>query len=165
MPTPAAFSAPRARLPRAAALPLLGLTLIGGLAGCASTPAPAEPGTGSSAPEPPAAESPTAPEAPAGSAFADGTYTADGDYFAPSGPESVTVTVTLADGAVADVQVVGHATDPQAKQHQAEFVGGIAAAVVGKPIEGLAVDRVAGSSLTGQGFNAALDDIRAQAQG
>ncbi len=131
--------------------PIAVLSLVGAvgvLAGCAA----------------PAADAP-APAAPAEAAtsFSDGTYTADGDYFAPSGPESVTVTVTVADGTVTDVEVVGHATDREAKDHQADFAGGIAAAVVGKPLAGLSVDRVAGSSLTGQGFNAALDAIRADA--
>ncbi len=119
------------------------------LAGCA---------TGTPAPAAPPAEAPAAD-----ASFTDGTYTADGGYVAPSGPESVTVTLTIADGTVTAVDVVGHATDLEAKSHQADFIGGISAAVVGKPLAGLAVDRVAGSSLTGKGFNAALDTIRTDA--
>lgn len=141
-------------LRRAAVLPVIGLSVAGGLAACAAP--------GASAPAP-ATESTSAPQGAGGGEFADGTYTADGDYVAPSGPESVTVTLTVADGVVTAVEVVGHATDPQAKSHQAEFIGGISAEVVGKPLAGLSVDRVAGSSLTGRGFNAALDAIRADA--
>lgn len=128
---------------RTAVIAFSTLSAVGLLAGCAG-------GTAGTA-------------APSSTGFADGTYTADGDYLAPSGPESVTVTVTVAADAVTAVEVVGHATDPQAKEHQAEFIGGIASVVVGKPLAGLAVDRVAGSSLTGKGFNAALDAIRADA--
>ena len=147
---------------RTALLPLLGLTVMGGLAACAAptttTPEPAGTTDDGTTTE-------TAPDTAAGGTgdFADGTYTADGGYVAPSGPETVTVTVTLAEGVVTAVEVVGHASDPQAKSHQADFAGGISAEVVGKSIEGLSVDRVAGSSLTGQGFNTALDEIRAEA--
>lgn len=157
---------------RTVVLAFSGLSAIGLLAGCASgTPDSGTPtsdtttsnsSTGSrgaiASTMPPAVN-----DASADSGFADGTYSADGQYIAPSGPESVTVTVTLADGAVTAVDVVGHASDPQAKRHQSDFISGIAAVVVGQPIEGLAVDRVAGSSLTGQGFNAALDTIRSEA--
>ena len=62
------------------------------------------------------------------------------------------------------MSVVGEATDPQAKRHQAEFSDGIAAAVVGKSIDEISVDRVAGSSLTSGGFNAAIETIKAEAQ-
>ena len=58
--------------------------------------------------------------------YADGTYTADGSYNAPSGTESITVEVTLADDKITEITVTPHATDPTAKGHQAEFVGGIA---------------------------------------
>lgn len=132
---------------RTALVAFSGLVSVGALAGCAAPTAPAD------APS----------DVPVDVSFADGTYTADGNYVAPSGPESVTVTLTIADGDVSAVEVVGHATDPEAQSHQADFVGGISAAVVGKPLAGLSVDRVAGSSLTGKGFNQALDAIRADA--
>ncbi|HWK19896.1 MAG TPA: hypothetical protein VNR37_03885 [Microbacteriaceae bacterium] len=143
------------------------LSAVGLLAGCATpTPEPAPSVTEAPTTAPPVEPTTSTAAEPAPvveDGFADGTYTADGAYVAPSGPETITVTVTLADGAVAAVEVAGHASDPQARRHQADFISGIAAAVVGQPIEGLAVDRVAGSSLTGQGFNAALDAIRAEA--
>jgi uncharacterized protein with FMN-binding domain len=149
---------------RTALLPLLGLTVVGGLAACAA-PAATTPDTVETTDTTVTTPETTAPDTSGSdtSGFADGTYTADGGYVAPSGPETVTVTVTLADGVVTAVEVVGHASDPQAKSHQADFAGGIAAEVVGKSIEGLSVDRVAGSSLTGAGFNTALDEIRSEA--
>lgn len=141
------------------------LSAIGLLAGCAPvTSAPVVPAAGeSSSTTVPAAATQSAAPAAAGS-VSDGTYTADGSYVAPSGPETITVTLTLASGAITAVEVAGAARDPQARRHQSDFISGIAAVVVGQPIEGLAVDRVAGSSLTGQGFNAALDAIRAEAE-
>lgn len=95
--------------------------------------------------------------------YADGTYTESGDYQAPSGAETVEVTVTLADNVITDVEVVGDATDAQAKLHQGEFTDGIADLVVGKNIDEISVDKVGGSSLTSGGFNAAIEAIKADA--
>lgn len=95
--------------------------------------------------------------------YADGTYTESGSYNAPSGTETVEVTVTLADNVITDVSVVGEASDPQAKRHQGEFSDGIAAAVVGKNIDEISVDKIGGSSLTSGGFNEAIDAIKADA--
>ena len=61
------------------------------------------------------------------------------------------------------VEVVGDATDPEAKLHQQQFIDGIGAIVVGKNIDELQVDRVGGSSLTSGGFNAAVEAIKADA--
>jgi len=95
--------------------------------------------------------------------LADGQYSATGDYVAPSGPESVDVTLTLVDGVVTELSVKGNATDPEAKQYEAKFVSGIDALVVGKSITSLNVTNVAGSSLTSSGFAAAISDIVQQA--
>ena len=119
---------------------LAGLGLVGALAGCSSA--------GSSGTTGP---------------YTDGTYTASGSYQAPSGTESVDVTVTLKDDVITDVTVVGNATDPQAMKHQGEFIGGIADVVVGKDINSIQVDKVGGSSLTSGGFNKAVEEIKADA--
>ncbi|MEW1963291.1 hypothetical protein AB0269_12600 [Microbacterium sp. NPDC077644] len=95
--------------------------------------------------------------------YADGTYTAEGSYQTPETVEQISVTLTLADGVVTDVEVTG---DPQAReteQYQGQFIAGIADEVVGVAIDELNVSRVAGSSLTSGGFNAALEDIKDQA--
>ena len=93
----------------------------------------------------------------------DGTYTAEGSYQAPSGTESVDVTITLKGDVISSVEVVGNATDPQAKQHQGEFIAGISDVVVGKDIDTIKVDKVGGSSLTSGGFNKAVQEIKADA--
>lgn len=134
-----------------------GLALVGALAGC-STPA-----ASTSAPSD-GASAPAGSGSGAGNAsYADGTYTESADYQAPSGTEAVDVTITLADNVITAVEVTGHATDPQAKQHQGEFKDGIAAVVVGKNIDDIKVDRVGGSSLTSGGFNKAVELIKADA--
>lgn len=143
---------------KTAAALLGGLALVGALAGCStSTPA--------ASPAPAAPEATTAPDdgAAATGSFKDGTYTESGSYQAPSGTETVDVTLTLAGDKVTAVEVTGHATDPQAQKHQGEFKDGIAAEVVGKNIADLKVDRVGGSSLTSGGFNKAVDAIKADA--
>lgn len=112
---------------------------------------------------PASTESTTESSTPESGTYADGTYTAEGAYQTPESVESVSVTLTLADGVVTDVTVTG---DPQAReseQYQAQFIAGIADEVVGVSIDDLDVDRVAGSSLTSGGFNEAVEAIKEQA--
>lgn len=96
--------------------------------------------------------------------YTDGTYTAEGSYETPGGEESISVELTLADDLVTDVTVTPEATGGNAARFQDEFASGIADEVVGAELSGLSVDKVSGSSLTGDGFNAALDQIRADAE-
>ncbi|MBM9458982.1 FMN-binding protein [Nocardioides sp. zg-536] len=95
-----------------------------------------------------------------------GDYSAEGSYTTPGGEERLRVDLSLdSDGTVSAVKVTPEGVHPNSKRFQAKFAGGIADVVVGKPIASLNVDKVAGSSLSSGGFNAALDDIVAQAQG
>ena len=73
------------------------------------------------------------------------------------------MTITLKGDVITAVEVVGNATDPQAKQHQGEFIAGISDVVVGKDIDTIKVDKVGGSSLTSGGFNKAVEEIKADA--
>jgi hypothetical protein len=95
--------------------------------------------------------------------LADGTYTAEGSYSTPGGEESISVELSVADGVVTDVTVTPEASGGNAARFQDEFASGISDEVVGQELAGLSVDKVSGSSLTGDGFNAALDQIRADA--
>jgi uncharacterized protein with FMN-binding domain len=132
--------------PRAAALTVTALGLMGALAACAPSETGGDGGTANT-----------------DASYKDGTYTADGSYNAPSGTESITVELTLTDDTVSAITVTPHATDPTAKQHQGEFVGGIADQVVGKDIDTLNVTKVSGSSLTSGGFKIAIEAIKEQA--
>ena len=51
--------------------------------------------------------------------YADGTYTAEGSYQTPETVEKISVTLTLADGVVTDVEVSGDPQAPESKQYQA----------------------------------------------
>jgi len=137
---------------------LAALTVIAPLAGC-SAAANAGDGSGTAATAPSAA--PAAPVAHAN--YTDGTYTESGNYQAPSGTESVSVTITLAANTVTAVTVVGNGQDSNTQLYQEMFASGIGAEVVGKNIDDLKVAKVAGSSLTSGGFNDALATIKADA--
>lgn len=98
-------------------------------------------------------------------AFADGTYAASGSYQSPAGQETVKVSLTIAGDRVKSVQVTPGAQGGNSKGFQDQFAGGISAVVVGKPLAGLQVDKVSGSSLTSGGFNQAVEQIQAEAKG
>ena len=97
-----------------------------------------------------------------GAVYADGVYTATGQY--GNLPSFITVTVTLADDAITAVEVTPHATDPTSLELQRRFAEAVPAVVVGKPIDQVYVDRLAGSSGTPTGFNAAIEQIKEQAR-
>ncbi|MGY6497492.1 MAG: hypothetical protein ACXIUP_04625 [Microcella sp.] len=158
------------RLTRPAALPLFtaaaSLTLLGALAGCASEaptqtapPAPDDASTGSDAGSSASDES----AAPITGDFTDGSYTATGSYISPNGTETIGVEVTLTDNVITAVAVDTNPTNPTTSRFQMMFAGGIEAEVVGQPVDEVEVTRVAGSSLTGNGFTDALEQIKADA--
>ncbi len=139
---------------------LSGLSVVVALAACGDADAATEddaPAAGSSA------ATGAGGSSTASGDLADGTYDAEGSYSTPGGQESIRVELTVADGVVTDVTVTPEATGGNAARFQEEFASGIADVVVGKDLAGLSVDKVSGSSLTGDGFNAALDEIRADA--
>jgi len=96
------------------------------------------------------------------SPYRDGVYTATGRY--GSLPSSITVRVTLRNGVVRAVRVTPHATDPTSLGLQRRFAAAVPAVVVGKPIATVQVGRLAGSSGTPDGFNRAIEQIKAQAR-
>ncbi|MDF2919013.1 FMN-binding protein [Microbacterium sp. NPDC006705] len=159
-----ATAVPRSLRVTAAAASVAGLALLAGCAGQAdaeqtvsgSTPsADATPATGSTGSAGGAGAT--------GGTYTDGTYTAEGTYQTPEGPETITVELTIASDAVTAVEVTGEPTRRESKQYQSQFIGGISDAVVGKSLDEVKVDRVAGSSLTSGGFNAAVEEIRTDA--
>ncbi|WP_313355460.1 FMN-binding protein [Microbacterium sp.] len=95
--------------------------------------------------------------------YADGTYAAEGSYRTPETVETIAVTLTIADDTVTDVEVVGDPLAPESKNFQGQFIAGISDVVVGKKLDELQVDRVAGSSLTSDGFDQAVVRIKDEA--
>lgn len=146
---------------------LAGLSLAGTLAACSpavtEAPEPTEAAEPTTEPAAPVETAAPVEDAAAGSTYTDGSYTESADYQSPNGTESVEVTITLADDVVSAVQVVGSGDNPDSRRYQGMFIDNIASVVVGKEIDSLAVDKVAGSSLTSGGFNDAVEAIKADA--
>ena len=95
------------------------------------------------------------------SKYADGTYTATGQYGGL--PSSIGVTVILVDDVITAVTVTPRATDPTSLDYQTRFAQAIPALVVGRNIDEVNLSKVAGSSGTPDGFNAAIQRIKAEA--
>jgi uncharacterized protein with FMN-binding domain len=136
---------------------IIALSIAAATAGCATTDA--EVTTSSSASN----TSVAAPASPSSrrSRYADGTYTAIGQYGGL--PSSIGVSVTLVEGVITAVTVTPHATDPTSLDYQTRFARAIPALVVGRNIDEVNLSKVAGSSGTPDGFNAAIQQIKAEA--
>lgn len=96
--------------------------------------------------------------------YQDGTYSAAGTYATPGGRESIELSVTLVDGEITDTSLQQNAKTGEAEEYQSRFASGYKTLVVGKNIDEVSVSRVAGSSLTSNGFEDALDQIKDDAR-
>lgn len=96
--------------------------------------------------------------------YKDGTYSATGSYTSPGGREKITISVTLKNGKVAETSATQGATDDEAEEYQGKFIAGYKSQVVGKDVDSVSLSRVSGSSLTSQGFNSAIEQIKTQAK-
>jgi uncharacterized protein with FMN-binding domain len=136
---------------------IIAISVAAATAGCATTDADVT--TPSSASNTTVA----APGSPSSrrSKYADGTYNATGQY--GSLPSSIGVSVTIVDDVITAVTVTPHATDPTSLDYQTRFAQAIPALVVGRNIDEVNLSKVAGSSGTPDGFNAAIQRIKAQA--
>lgn len=152
---------------KTALVALTGLSLLGVVSGCSSSTSTQTASTTPSPNAPSATPSPlvgTTPPSAAATVYKDGTYAATGSYTSPGGSEKVDVSITVKADAVTAVTVTPESTNPNGKKFQKEFAGAISALVVGKPLDGLSVSKVAGSSLTSGGFNDAIQQIKADAR-
>lgn len=141
-------------LRKSALVGIAGLSLAGTAAGCA-------PGAQNTA----AQGAPPSTTSPAGTgSYQDGIYSADGNYVSPNGTETVGVKLTLAGGAVSDVEITPHPSNPNTRKFQGEFASGIKSQIVGKKLDEIKVSKVAGSSLTSGGFNQAVEEIKESAK-
>ncbi len=97
--------------------------------------------------------------------YKDGTYTETASYSTPGGSENLTVSLELKDGAISSISATGSATSGESSEHQGQFLSAYKSLVVGKSINAVKLSRVAGSSLTSNGFNAAIEKIKEDAEG
>jgi len=98
------------------------------------------------------------------SMYKDGTYSARGSYSSPGGLQSIELTVTIENGVIMSTTLDPKATDGDAEEYQADFASAYKGFVVGKNVDEVSLSRVAGSSLTSNGFNKALDQIKTDAK-
>jgi hypothetical protein len=70
---------------------------------------------------------------------------------------------SLADGKVTTVSTTGSATGGNSAQYQSMFLSSYEDLVEGKSIDSISLSRVSGSSLTSNGFNAAIEEIKRDA--
>lgn len=94
-------------------------------------------------------------------AYKDGSYTATGQY--GNLPSFLTVNLTLARGVIVAVTVQTHATDPTSLDFQRRFAAAVPSVVIGRSIDDAHVGKLAGASGCPIGFNAAIDQIKAEA--
>ncbi|MBW3090004.1 FMN-binding protein [Bifidobacterium miconisargentati] len=94
--------------------------------------------------------------------YKDGDYSINGQY-GPVGEDSIDVHLTIKDGNVENVEIVGHPFTTISKNHQDAFAKAINGVVDGKPLKDLKVDKVAGASWTSDAFNKALEIARQEA--
>lgn len=124
-----------------------------GMTGCGSEPQEsAGPPDTSTAPESTGDES---------SGYRDGEYTATGWY--GSLPSHHDVTLTIDGGSVTAVEISTPAEDATSLGYQQRFAVALPDAVIGRDIDDLDIDRLAGSSGCSEGFMDALAQIKTEA--
>lgn len=92
--------------------------------------------------------------------YTDGEYIAEGIY---GGSKSIIVKIHLDNDAIKQVEVTPNTTIKMSLGLQKKFAAAIGEVVVGQPIDSVHLDKLAGSSRTTQGFNDALEKIKAEA--
>ncbi|MCX4505967.1 MULTISPECIES: hypothetical protein [Streptomyces] len=152
---------------------LVGLSATAAIAGCSSSdpdgPDARRTGAsssrtsnppGTSQPESPAPSGDSSPSSSAsrGAPYTDGGYTVNGEYGTRG--SSIGVELTLEGGEITAVEVTPHATDDTSRALQTRFAEAVPRLVVGRDIDDVQLDRVAGNSNTPQGFNDALEEIK-----
>lgn len=98
---------------------------------------------------------------PTADGYDDGAYTARGWY--GSLPSHQDVTLTVEGGVVTDVEITTPAEDETSLGYQERFAAALPDAVVGRPLDEISIDRLAGSSGCSEGFMSALAQIREDA--
>ncbi len=105
---------------------------------------------------------PALPVSPSG--YRDGNYTASATYQSPGGNQEIKLNINLLDGKIMATSAEGDNKSSDSRFYQSSFIKGYKEKVIGKPIEKVKLDHVGNSSLTPQGFNKALEDIKKQAK-
>jgi hypothetical protein len=100
----------------------------------------------------------------AASVYTNGTYTAVGSYMSPGGLDHIGVTLTLKNDIITTVSIDPQPGDHTSSRYMTIFASGYEQYVVGKNIADVHLTHVSGSSLTPEGFNDALAQIKTQSK-
>ena len=95
--------------------------------------------------------------------YKDGTYNANANFQTPDGIDGITVKLTISNNVITNVSADTSATSRESQQYDDAFLSSYKNEVVGKNVNDVQLDRTAGASLTSDGFNKALDEIRQNA--
>jgi uncharacterized protein with FMN-binding domain len=113
-------------------------------------------------PSEPRDEAMTSPTpAPTTQAYRDGEYSATGWY--GSAPSHHDVTVTIENDTLTSVTITTPAENETSLGYQQRFAEALPEAVIGRTIDEIQIDRLAGASGSPQGFMDALAQIKAEA--
>ncbi|HJP81499.1 MAG TPA: hypothetical protein VJ841_03850 [Candidatus Saccharimonadales bacterium] len=94
------------------------------------------------------------------SRYKDGEYEVEGVY---GGSKSIIVKLELSGDVIKDVAVTPNTTIRMSLGLQKKFAAAVPDVVVGKSIDDVHLDKLAGSSKTTQGFNDAIEKIKVKA--
>lgn len=103
------------------------------------------------------------PTSSTSSNYKDGTYSDTASYYTPDGSEDIKVTLVIANGTVTSASIENSGNDRESAMYQQRFAASYTSYVVGKSIDSLQLSRIAGASLTTDGFNSAIEAIRTDA--
>jgi uncharacterized protein with FMN-binding domain len=147
---------------------LVGVSVTAVIAGCTATDTEGDSPTPPSASRSASGSASGSDTGPSGSpstngSYDDGEYAVDGEYGTRG--SSIGVAITLEGERITAVDVTPHATDETSRALQKRFADAVPALVVGKDIDDVRLDRVAGNSHTPDGFNDAVEKIKAEASG
>jgi hypothetical protein len=93
--------------------------------------------------------------------FRDGVFTATGWY--GSLPSHHDVTLTVMDDKITDVAITTPAEDETSLGYQRRFAQALPGAIIGRDLDEVSIDRLAGSSGCSEGFMNALATIQREA--
>lgn len=97
--------------------------------------------------------------------YKDGTYSESSSYDAPPGLENITFAFTLEKDTIKNVEITSKSSHPVSVAYQDKFLSGIKEQIIGKKLDQVgSFDRVNGSSLTGEAFNAALAKLKTESK-
>ena len=95
--------------------------------------------------------------------YKDGTYTVVTDYMSPAGKESLGVKLGIKNDKISALSVNNLAENKVSSNYQNKFIANIQSVVIGQALDTLKIGVVSGASLTSNGFNTALANVKAQA--